>query len=881
MKRSSLTSIALVLFLVPLVNMLGVDVSRAVECYCRNCAPRPDGLVKPAANGRHYAPDMVVDVRHLAIDVTPDFKRRRISATATLTFAPISRPVDSITLDAHNLDVLKVSGSIPIAEHHLVPNGIQIVFKQPIPTGQEASVTVAYEAEPKEGLYFRTPEMGYKPEDTHLWTQGEPHMARHWFPSFDYPNQRFTSEVTCRVPPEMAVVSNGRLVSEQIDKATGKKVVHWSQEKPHANYLIALVAGKLSMLEDRAGDTKLRFITPPSQAEYAKSSFQDTADMVRFFEKETGVTFPWAKYDQVVVDDFMWGGMENTSITILTDRTLFSSESENLHSSQYLVAHELAHQWFGDYVTCKDWSHLWLNEGFAVFYSNLYEEHKHGRDAMLYALYNDFRGLVSNKEERRPIVYTAYNDAIDQFDGRAYAKGGWVLHMLRTQLGADLYRRGIAEYLKRNGLRSVSTQNLQDVLEDVSGASLQQFFDQWVYHGGVPQLKVSQSWDAKTQLAQITVKQTQTTDDKVLLFRLPVKLRFRTAKGVVERQVEISGKQHDFYVPLPAQAESVRFDADFGTLADVSFDLPRPMLYAQLEDRDDIIGRLLAIGSLKSNDDAETITRLQKSLREDPFYGVRIEASRALREIKTDAARRALTDSLTQPDARVRLRVVEDLGAFYHPEVQQQILMILDKEKNPDIRAAALRSLSKYAGPETHQRLRAALDSRSYRNGLASAAIDTIRQLEDPTLVGPLKTTLQKREAEFPTATFGTALDTLAYIARHQEDRGAVREFLAGYTLHPKREMRVASLRALGTLQDPKAIPLVASFDVGRDGDPVKGAASEALAKLREVNKVPVELGELRGVVSDLKKSTDELRKELDEQKKKLEAISERDKPKK
>lgn len=870
----------LTLLAILLIHLFFAADLPAVDCLCRNCAPRPDGMVKPAANGRNYTPDRVVDVRHLAIDVTPDFKRRRISATATLTFAPISRPADSITLDAHDLNVSKVTGSVPIAEHILVPGGIQIVFKQPIPIGQEASVTIAYEAEPKDGLYFRTPEMGYKQEDTHLWTQGEPHLARHWFPSFDYPNQRFTSEITCRVPPEMTAVSNGRLVSDQIDKATGLKVVRWLQDKPHANYLVALVAGKFSMLEDHAGNTKLRFFTPPSQAAYAKSSFEGTADMVGFYEKETGVTFPWAKYDQVAVDDFLWGGMENTSLTILTDRTLFSRESENIQSSQYLVAHELAHQWFGDYVTCKDWSHLWLNEGFAVYYSNLYEEHKHGRDAMLYALYSDYRGLVGSKDERRPIAYRGYNDAMDQFDGRAYAKGGWVLHMLRTQLGEKLYRRGITEYLKRNALRSVITQNLQDALEDVSGVSLQQFFDQWVYHPGIPQLTVTQSWDAKTQLAQVSVQQTQATDDKVLLFRFPVKLRFRTAKGVVERQVEISGKQHDFYVPLPAKPETVRFDADLGVLAEVKFELPRPMLYAQLDDRDDVIGRLLAIEALKSNDDAETIGRLKKTLREDPFYGVRIAASRALREIKTDAARRALSDALPQSDARVRLRVVEDLGGFFHPEANRQILSWLESEKNPDIRAAAIRSLSKYPGPETFQRLRACLESNSYRNGLASAAIDTMRQLEDPTFVGPLQITLQRREAEFPTSSFGSALDTLAYLARHQDDRGPVREFLAGYTLHPKREVRVAALRALGTLRDPKATALVASFDVGPNSDPVKIASSEALSKLREVSKVPVELGEVRAIVSDLKKSNDELRKELDELKKKLEALGERDKPK-
>jgi len=857
-----------------------VDLS-ATECYCGYCIPRPTGHVKPAANGRHYTPDRVVDVHHLALDMTPDFKRRRLTATATLTFTPISRATDSITLDARDLKITQVSASVPVADHHALINGIEIVFKRPIPAGQQASVTIAYEAEPKDGLYFRTPEMGYRAEDIHLWTQGQPHLARYWFPSVDHPNERFTSEVVCRLPPEMTAISNGRLVGEQVDASTGLKVVRWRQDKPHANYLVALVAGRFSTLADQHRGTKLRFFTPPSQAAVAKNSFRDTADMMDFYEKETGIPFPWDKYDQVVVDDYLWGGMENTSLTILNDRTLFSNESENIHSSQTLVAHELAHQWFGDYVTCKDWSHLWLNEGFAVYYANLYEGHKHGRDALRYALYNDLRGLVGNKGELRPMVLRAFGDAIEQFDGRAYSRGGWVLHMLRTRLGTELYRRGITQYLKRHALGSVVTQDLQNALEEASGISLDQFFDQWVYHAGLPQLTVTQSWDARTRLARVSVQQTQPTDDKVLLFRFPVKLRFRTVQGVVEHRVEISGKQHDFYVPLPARPETVRFDSDLEVLAEVKFELPRPMLFAQLEDRDDVIGRLLAIEALKPSHDADVVQRLKRTLQEDPFHGVRIEASRALKEIHTSDARQALADSLAQSDARVRLQVVEDLGAFFHPEARRQILLSLDKEKNPHIRAAAVRSLGKYPGPETFQHLRECLSSNTYRNGLASAAIDAVRQLEDPEFIGPLLATLQAREAEFPTAAFGSALDSLAHIARHQADRVRVREFLSGYTLHPKRQVRIAALRALGTLGDPQAIALVASFDVGLEGDPIKAAASESLKKLRDGSKVPVELGDLRNAVSDVKKSNDELRAELDALKKKFEALGERDPAKK
>src|SRR5262249_11923464 len=206
-----------------------------------------------------------------------------------------------------------------------------------------------------------------------LWTQVETMGARHWFPCFDAPNEKFTSEVTCRIPEGMVVLSNGKLVSEEKDAGSGLVAVRWLQDQPHANYLIALTAGYFKKVEDRYKDVPLAFYTPASQIEQAMKSFKDTKDIMGFFEREIGLPYPWAKYYQVVVDDFTAGGMENTTLTILTDNTLHTAATESLRDSQGLVAHEMAHQWFGDLVTCKDWSHIWLNEGFATFYEELYD----------------------------------------------------------------------------------------------------------------------------------------------------------------------------------------------------------------------------------------------------------------------------------------------------------------------------------------------------------------------------------------------------------------------------------------------------------------------------------------------------------------------------
>ena len=441
--------------------------------------------------------------------------------------------------------------------------------------------------------------MGYPETDTHVWTQGETHEARYWFPCFDYPNERSSTEIICHVPLDMTVLSNGRKMSESFDPTTGLKAVRWLQEKPHVNYLICLVAGYFEKLEKQHRDVPLGFYVQPSLAKYAENSFEDTQQIMEYFESEIGIPFPWEKYDQVTIRDFVAGGMENTTLTTLTHRTLFSKATENIHTTRRLDAHEMAHQWFGDLVTCKDWSHLWLNEGFATYYTHLYEGHKFGRDAMLYGLYRDAEDRVLTQTKNpKPIVYNQYKQSNEQFDYRAYPKGSWVLHMARCQLGPDLYRACIRDYLSQHALSSVVTEDLRKIIEQNSGRTFDQFFDQWVYHARHPDLKISYQWMAKEKLAKVTIEQTHPTNDNVLLFRMPTKLRFISGTDVVDHPVLIEDKKHDFYVPLKKKPDSVRFDPEYTLLATVHFKKSDDLLVAQTNLKYDVIGRVLAAKAL-------------------------------------------------------------------------------------------------------------------------------------------------------------------------------------------------------------------------------------------------------------------------------------------
>ena len=266
----------------------------------------------------HYAPDRAVQILHLQIDVTPDFARRTIAGKVVYRLKPIAQPVTELQLDAVDLNVTAVTAAAKIKSFQVTDKKIIVAFEKPIEVGAETDLTVTYDAEPRQGLYFRTPGMGYLPGDTELWSQGESEEARHWFPSFDSPNQKFPSEMICHVPEGMIVLSNGKLGSRQKD-ANGLVSFHWQQEKPHTTYLITLVAGYFKKVEDKYRDIPLAFYTAPSDFAQAANSFRDTKDIMVFFEKEIGVPYPWAKYDQVCVLDFHWGGMENTSQTTLTN----------------------------------------------------------------------------------------------------------------------------------------------------------------------------------------------------------------------------------------------------------------------------------------------------------------------------------------------------------------------------------------------------------------------------------------------------------------------------------------------------------------------------------------------------------------------------------
>ncbi len=817
---------------------------------------------------RKYAPDRKVDFQHITLDLTPNFQNRTIRGSAKLKFTPLVAPLEELRLDAINLTVSRVSLSAGEVSHQITAKEIVLNFSPALPPGKTSEITIHYSAEPLQGLYFRTKEMGYR--DSHLWTQGESIESRHWFPCFDHPIEKLTSEVICHLPTGMIALSNGKQVSVT-PQANGLTTFHWIQDKPHAAYLISLVAGELAKIEDRHRDIPLEFWTPKSDLTQAKNSFRNTRRMMEFFEKEIGVPYPWAKYGQVAVRDYHWGGMENTSLTTLNANTLFSEETENLFSSDGLVAHELAHQWFGDLVTCKDWSHTWLNEGFATYYDWLWTAHDRGNDDFRLTLLNSAKGILSNTNETRGIVWRKFSQPSEMFNYLAYPKGAWVLHMLRSELGPALFQKAVRSYLESHAFGSVTTDQLRNALEQVSGRSLERFFDQWVYGVGAPVLDVAFHWDEKTRLGKLSVKQTQKITEEAPLFQFPLTVRFQSKGQNQDRTVQISQKEEEFYFPLDAAPEIVRIDPLVSLLAKIQFKIPRPMAFAMLADRSDPIGQILALNELAEKPDQEAVAKIESSLQSAPFYGVRERAAEVLKQSRSRQALEALLRGPEQHDPRVRNAVANALGGYLDAAASQGLLQIIRSEKNPGITASALRSLGPHQNPETREVLVKFLSTPCYRDRLAEASLNTMRRQDDPTFYPAIEDALLKSIDHWPTAVSASALETLGYLHRNEGNREPARERLAAFLNHPKERLRTAAINALGSLENPRSIPALETFSQMSPDRPEKDPADKALEKIRAARRPSEEIKALRDEIQKLQKREQDFEKDLETIKKKLE----------
>lgn len=634
----------------------------------------------------HYAPDRPADTKHITLKVALDFEQETVSGTSSTTFTVLYEEIKTISFDAIDLHIERVTLDGKELGYRNDGKKLSVSLDRAYAHGEEFTLTVAYSTKPRTGLHFIKPTEDDPTRPVQAWTFGQPQAASFWFPCHDSPNERSTTEIFATVPARFQTISNGNLL-EVIDHGA-TKTHHWRHDVPHAVYLLSLVVGDFATIKASYNGKPVTYYVRPDKAQDAEYYMGKTPQMMQFFSEYTGVEYPYDTYDQTVVEIYT-GAMEHTTATTHSFMLLLDERASLDVDFVPVVAHELAHQWFGDLVTCRDWSNGWLNEGFATYFNELWVEHDKGEDEFKMAmLKNKQFYFAEDRSYRRPIVYHTYSgDGFELFDRHMYEKGSWVLHMLRRQLGDATFRRAVKAYLERHREREVVTSDLERTFEEVTGRSLGLFFKQWVFQGGYPVFDVHYSWDGERTMAKVQITQTQQVNELTPCFVTPVDLAFTiplsdeaardrntTETRTVNLRVQVGeGGQvaSTFYLPLEREPLMVRFDPDGSLLKALTFERSASLLRYQLAHDPDVLGRIEAAEGLGAQGGDDNIAALQTALLHDEFWAIRAAAATALGNIGSAKAQEILLQALPALDARqfslARMAIVTALGNYQEP----------------------------------------------------------------------------------------------------------------------------------------------------------------------------------------------------------------------
>ena len=773
-------------------------------------APPAPALTSEFAE-RRQAPARSFDVHHLRLDLTVDLEARRVAGEATLTLSPLGVAFDQLVLHAVALDVkaVEVAGAGP-ARFAIEPDMLRIWLERAHAPKDTLIVRIRYSAtEPKQGLYFVASDEAYK-RPLQLWSQGETEENRHWFPAWDYPNDRATSEMVVTVPAGFTAVSNGALESQR-DNPDGTVTFHWYERRPHVNYLVSLVVGKFVHISEKYGAIPLDIYVPPGKEELVPRSFGNTADMMRVFEQAFGHPYPYEKYAQTTVHDFMWGGMENVSATTLTERTLHDEAAHLTFQSDDLLAHELAHQWFGDLITCRSWSHAWLNEGFATFGEIVYFESKWSEDGLADQLIELRSGYLDEYENdyRRAIVTDVYGGDWDLFDAHLFEKGALVLHMLRKELGEEVFGRAISHYVNKHAWETVDTSQLRIAIEESSGRDLGVFFDQWLYRGGHPVLEASWSWDEERKQVEVEVKQVQEVDELTPYFDIPLAIRVTFCEGDgdhVDQRVRLREEREVFHLPAERRPRFVQLDPESWLLAEIDFQKPVPELAIEVAEAREVMGRVAAAQALGDiTGDLVALDALGRALTSDPSRHVRAAAATSLGEIGTESALLALTPGLEDADARVRRDVAKALGSFRSEQAGRLATRLIDQDPSPYVVGDAAEALGKTKAEGALSRLVRAAGRESHDEAIRRGAYAGMAALKSADAMPHL---LRATRYGMPWRARGKAIESLGKLAKAlPEDRAEIRRRLLELVGDRHFDARRMAVAALGRSEDPEALP--------------------------------------------------------------------------
>lgn len=649
------------------------------------------------------------DLLHTKLDLRFDWEKEQVIGKATLRLTPYFYPTDSLVLDAKGFEFKQVTleGSKTPLKYDYDGQQITIRLDKTYTRKDTFSVFFDYVATPAEsggsaaitsdkGLFFINPrgEEGNKPQQ--IWTQGETENNSRWFPTIDKPNERMTQEITLTVEDKFKTLSNGLLVSSK-KNSDGTRTDYWKMDMPHAPYLAMIAVGDFAVVQDKWNNIPVEYYVEPEFKDHARAIFPHTPEMLGFFSDKLNYPYPWQKYSQIIVRDYVSGAMENTTAVIFgefmqaTERELL----DNLQNEK-IVAHEMFHHWFGDLVTTESWANLTLNEGFANYSEYLWLEHKYGEDEAAYHRLQEMQGYMqSSQSSIHPLIHYGYADKEDMFDAHSYNKGGLILHMLRMNIGDDAFFTALNKYLNEHKYTPVEADELRMAFEDVTGRDLMWFFDQWFHNQGHPSLDINYSYDETAKKAIVTVEQTQDPDQMPPIFQLPVTVDIYTGTGApIRKNITVNQRKQTFEFDLPAKPKLINFDAENMLLSEKTENLTEEELIFQYNNVPTFLDRGEAVQRLAQSESTNpAIKEVLKKALDDKFYAIRGLAIQYA-DMEDEAVVKKIAELVTNdPHSLVRSAAIEQLAALEDAAYIDVFVKIIENEKSYSVVASALRAL--------------------------------------------------------------------------------------------------------------------------------------------------------------------------------------------
>lgn len=624
---------------------------------------------------------------HTRLELVPDFSKSWCYGKAWITLKPHFYPTDSLTLDAKGMDIksvklVKGSKQSPLKFKY---DDLQLHIRlDKVYTARETyTVFIDYTAKPDEyqakygtndflgikGMFFINPRGEIKNKPTQIWTQGETESSSAWFPTIDKTNQRCTEELTVTVDKKYVTLSNGKLVSQK-KNANGTRTDYWKMDLPHAPYLFFLGVGEYAVVKDKYKGKEVNYYVEPEYASVAKKIFGNTPEMMGYFSRITGVEFPWIKYSQITGRDYVAGAMENTTATIHQETAQQDArELVDKNNWESTIAHELFHQWFGDYVTTESWSNLTLNESFANYSQVLWKEYKYGKDAGLEENYNEMNGYLNSGSESKDLVRFHYANREDMFDAVSYNKGGRILHMLRHFVGDSAFFKALNLYLTTNKFKSAEAHQLRLAFEEVTGRDLNWFFNQWYFGNGHPVTDISYVYDDASKTVKVIIKQLQPGGK---IFKLPVDIDIYEGDKKTRHTVWANNAVDTFTFKYTQKPALVNVDGDKILLWSKTDHKTLDNFIYQYKYAGNYLDRREAVDFAATQQDDPKAVDLLKTALSDNYFEIKNHTLNKV-DMRKDLVKKTLESTLvnlakTDKQSTVRGNAIGALIAYMKPE---------------------------------------------------------------------------------------------------------------------------------------------------------------------------------------------------------------------